>query len=319
MRMRMLRGWLSGASLAVGQRLERYFALCGLVDSQVKTTLRALCRVELFDRFGMAHTCCLGRHGPFWDDMYALRWKVRKPKRGVLWALKMDEEVEDIREEQSEYSGQIDMLMAEYMAADATYQGTARDFWNLWWEVADLIIPPIARETYEPVCDKRKELIMRLREERATEAVEAAGYDPEIPFTEVIQSHFDKHRGVFSGQPWPDSSSENEHATAASSRPQNGDNSHFLYEGGTSAADNEADDKYRDQGDGCYTLDYEPSECGCDDCDRDNCDCIGCGGESQYCYGVDCACKDRDCSCCYKADNYSLSEGVSDDSDDGIS
>ncbi|KAK1754889.1 hypothetical protein QBC47DRAFT_382070 [Echria macrotheca] len=181
--------------LTRNRMLQRYSVLCNLGDMQMGRTLQALCRLEIFERMGMAHTCCsITREGE-WETGFERQYIQQRVTRP-------DEDRLALQEEDSELASQLDMFMAEYASASAAYDGPVRELWNLWWRVVDMILPPLT--WLEACCHKRTGAISDRRDKRERNALVRAGYDPDNAFPTIIQAHFDKYRGVFSGSPWPE-------------------------------------------------------------------------------------------------------------------
>jgi len=165
-----------------GYMLEKFLAMCNLEKTQVDQVLGEICRIELFDRLGMAHTCC----------RLARARKRESPS---------DEEQSRMQEEDRELATQLDLLMAEYNKGRLCFQGQARDYWNLWWRVVDPIMPPFS--VYEipycrPVCGFRKSQVEKRRNRIEREALCLNGYGPSMPFASIIELHFRRYSPLFS-------------------------------------------------------------------------------------------------------------------------
>ncbi|KAK5663404.1 hypothetical protein OQA88_3833 [Cercophora sp. LCS_1] len=107
-------------------------------------------------------------------------------------------------QEDSEYLVQLDMIMTEYTTANSRFHGSEDDFWALWWQVLDIILPPLtADESYG--FDEKGRGVDERRGQRCSEQLRLNGYDPESPFVDIIEMHFGKHRHVFRHSQWPDS------------------------------------------------------------------------------------------------------------------
>lgn len=208
-----------------GERIryfENYCTLCGLDETQFKKALAALCRAELFDRLGMAHTCC-------WDLEHRFLYDKEDRIAGQThfrWELHSPEDWDGLRAENFEYARQLDLLMEEYGSASSSYKGSIKDLWNLWWRVVDSILPPLAEICLE-VWDDHPDVVSKLRSQREVEALQSAGYGTELSFDEIIKSHFGKYRRVFYGEPWPEN--DNNGSMAHFSRGRVGYGGHFFF------------------------------------------------------------------------------------------
>jgi hypothetical protein len=93
--------------------LDRFCAACGLDETQTSGVLASICQVELFERLGMAHTCCAGgRSG------YSMRPEVPRKEQMRL------------QEEDFHLGAQLEMLMDEYHNGRLHYDGPSVQFWN---------------------------------------------------------------------------------------------------------------------------------------------------------------------------------------------
>lgn len=177
---RLLRGWIETWKLR---------------DDDKDLMYAEVARLELFERLGMAHTCCVH------DD-----WDVEMDE----WIGSCDNvEKARLRDEDSELARQLDDLMTAYETARATYGGSIESFWRLWWQVVAEILPPLLpveacrnRLMNEPErgTEEFRELdrsTIENRSAREKEALEKAGYvgSEFEDFREVIRVHF-------SGKDW---------------------------------------------------------------------------------------------------------------------
>lgn len=177
--------------------LQSFIVLCGLRERQISALYRDLFRLEAFERLGVTHTCCACNA----HNIHNLRGP-RAPLPDV--------ERELIQDEQRTFAIQLNMLIAEYDRAWAMYDGSAAEFWKLWWDVLDAILPPLNDEEAcqnhlmsmyqrEVHPNKFRELQARVSEKRAArerEALIGRGYDPNTDFTDIIKSHLVKYRKI---------------------------------------------------------------------------------------------------------------------------
>ena len=88
-----------------------------------------LCRLEIFERLGMGHTCCKP-HDQF------LRRYIFMP----------DDERAEIRHEDSELKGQLETILQAYKRARINFSGSFFDFWSDWWRKLDAILPALRED-----------------------------------------------------------------------------------------------------------------------------------------------------------------------------
>ncbi|KZF24604.1 hypothetical protein L228DRAFT_100017 [Xylona heveae TC161] len=99
--------------------------LFGLTQSQKEVCFEEYSRLDVFERLGMAHTCCTYRHP-------GLKEK----------GLSCDEQVE-LREEDNPLNEVLTIYMQTYRRARNDYHGTSEAFWEAWTEVVNEYLPPI--------------------------------------------------------------------------------------------------------------------------------------------------------------------------------
>ncbi|KAI0377687.1 hypothetical protein F5Y04DRAFT_175138 [Hypomontagnella monticulosa] len=147
-RERILRRWIRALSLFKMQK-EHYY--------------RAICRLEIFQRLGMTHTCC----------------------RTLYEFDKADEK--ELRSEERVSARQLQKLLQLYRAIrKILFSYPIEEFWIVWWEAVDRILPPLSREelwdyTDDNTCGTR-------RDERWAKVLHASGYEG-WDFEDVIKFH----------------------------------------------------------------------------------------------------------------------------------
>lgn len=155
------------------------FKILRIDEWQAGNTLTAICRVELFERLGMAHTCyrAWNGHGPA--------------------------ERHRLREEDSHLNDHLSLLMAEYKHTRKLAAATSWEFWDSWWRVVDMILPPLKVLTRFTRFEADQ-----ARAERERKALVDYGYDSTLDFLEVIRLHFEKYRRGLAHGEWPDDDGE---------------------------------------------------------------------------------------------------------------
>jgi hypothetical protein len=184
--------------------LEDWARMNGLEDRRMKTLCAEASRVEVFDRLGMAHTCCsvyVERDMLYRGSAYKAAWR-------IVRHISLEDERERLQEEDEELRKQLDMIMNAYNRMQQMYSGSLEEFWEAWWQILDEILQdlmPVERcrlkghlhwtfETKlkdlgrEQELGKEQELDER-RAKREEEALRESGYLG-MDFSDVIQLHF---------------------------------------------------------------------------------------------------------------------------------
>ncbi|KAI9801184.1 MAG: hypothetical protein M1825_003458 [Sarcosagium campestre] len=87
---------------------------------QVETWREEVCRLIIFERLGMAHTCCDDRPG---------RCRVSS------------EEAQELRQEDANYKEALDLYMCLYKNLRKEHSGPFLEFWANWWTIVDKRLP----------------------------------------------------------------------------------------------------------------------------------------------------------------------------------
>ncbi|KAK4457676.1 hypothetical protein QBC42DRAFT_278542 [Cladorrhinum samala] len=154
----------------------------GVDEGRLYNILGAICRLELFERLGMVHTCC--RSWDWWDD---------DPQSDS------EAECQRLHEEDGHLNNQLDLLMAEYQHSSKKTAVTSWEFWDSWWWVVDMILPPLI------VAFPHPELASyQARAKREQQALVSCGYDTTLDFLDIIRLHFEKYRRGLTHGEWPD-------------------------------------------------------------------------------------------------------------------
>ncbi|ETS73722.1 hypothetical protein PFICI_14668 [Pestalotiopsis fici W106-1] len=161
------------------QRLSRWIKETRFSRAQEQSCYRRICRLELFERLGMVHTCCVA-HSDY-----------REAERAEIWA------------EDESASEQLESLMSIYDTAKMLYRGVSLSvFWAAWWGVVDKILPLFKAEELcsEPHLllgldssnrERARAFVAQSRDERWGILMKDAGYEG-WDFKEVIKDHFTK-------------------------------------------------------------------------------------------------------------------------------
>jgi hypothetical protein len=108
---------------------DRLAKLSGLSITTQEGYFSELCRLEIFERLGMAHTCCDYEKNHPGDDPvnYGYRMKERIS----------DEDREELYAEDAELYTQLSALMGVYRTLRIQHSGPFLDFWQAWWAIVD--------------------------------------------------------------------------------------------------------------------------------------------------------------------------------------
>ena len=113
--------------------LDKWLSLCGLDEGQSELCYKEAFRLEVFDRLGMAHTCC--RHHNTYDTYNGYR------------RLSIDEkDRKQLQEEDSELKEQLDLIIQAYQNRCNKRSGGLKDFWESCMQDLDRILPELVPE-----------------------------------------------------------------------------------------------------------------------------------------------------------------------------
>lgn len=139
---------------------------------------RSICRLELFERLGMAHTCCYGS------------------KQNIL-------DAETIQSEDKLSILQLEQLMRAYrIMRKILLKLPIEKFWGIWWKVVDVILPPLfpeeacrwvpdSHEDYKPLLTGRRATMTKRRDDMWVDMLQVSDYGG-FDFEDVIRFHFTK-------------------------------------------------------------------------------------------------------------------------------
>lgn len=101
--------------------LDTWLEHTGVTPMQREACYAETCRVEVFIRLGMAHTCCLRfRYG--------------------LWDLS-NEERQEIRDDDLELKDALDSYLQLYKDLRREHYGSLSPFWDAWWRTMNVALP----------------------------------------------------------------------------------------------------------------------------------------------------------------------------------
>ena len=97
-----------------------------------------ICRLQVFNRLSMKHTCCVYKFEFDFDFSDCVS------KYSGLELLEMnDSEQEQLREEDVYAKSQLDAIMTLYHELKAEYWNQSDAFWEIWWSVLEGYIPSV--------------------------------------------------------------------------------------------------------------------------------------------------------------------------------
>jgi hypothetical protein len=171
--------------------LENWVQICRLDEAQTKLYYQEMCRLEIFDRLGMAHTCCTYTNTRF-------------IKREIM----EDEEQRRLQDEDAILKGQLTAIMKAFEQLRSEYPGNLTDFWAHWWQQVDEILPELIPEErcrckgldrrdkkFDALLMERVKTLSELRASIEIDAEESKGYRGKS-FDKIIEMHLAKGRSL---------------------------------------------------------------------------------------------------------------------------
>ncbi|KAL8929960.1 MAG: hypothetical protein Q9208_001104 [Pyrenodesmia sp. 3 TL-2023] len=117
-------GCKSSTKKALYDAMAQWIYWGGLNEAQSQLCHRAFVQSEVFDRLGMAHTCCK-------FNMSARRSSMHP------------EDQRQIQDEDMELKQQLDLMVEAYEGYLDRHAGDVRSFWDSWWQKLDEILPEL--------------------------------------------------------------------------------------------------------------------------------------------------------------------------------
>ncbi|EHA53352.1 hypothetical protein MGG_07917 [Pyricularia oryzae 70-15] len=205
--------------------LHQWCEAWALPDHQMELYYAEACRLEVFERLGMKHTCCAsGRRKDYLDRIRGLEgirsrfddYQTERPRVNIpnRWPRADDSERQEFQEEDAELNADLERVMHYYDKMRAPFltspvcgeadEDFCDSFWFLWWSCVDRILPPLGkekcvyrgiefsrREIYKErgVYEKMDEEFADKREDEREAALSAAGYEG-LDFRDVVDEYF---------------------------------------------------------------------------------------------------------------------------------
>jgi len=125
------------------QRVLDLWSHCSVKNSEKRLECSEICRLQIFHRLGMRHTCCMFESGRDLGEMssqgsYWLHDKLKPILRTID-----DSERTQFQEEDTYSSFQLDAFMELYNELDTKYEDEFTVFWNTWWAVLEGYVPSV--------------------------------------------------------------------------------------------------------------------------------------------------------------------------------
>lgn len=165
--------------------LKDWVQLCLLDSAQTLQYYKSTCRVEIFHRLGMAHTCCT-----YLDTHKVLKNTMEKDQQRQL------------QDEDSELLEQLELLMEAYEKLQREYDGPFLSFWAQWWLRVDEILPELSPEErcrckgldrsgkdFTTLLEEKVKWLSQHRTEMERDVLKKNGYCG-MHFVDVIQQQF---------------------------------------------------------------------------------------------------------------------------------
>lgn len=105
---------------------------CRLDDKQITECFRDTCRLEVFTRLGMAHTCCVFDY----PDPSVTSGFPERIERDATTCLELQDEDVELKE-------QLEAIMEAYEKTLNAHQGSIEEFWKWWWAILQGLLPEI--------------------------------------------------------------------------------------------------------------------------------------------------------------------------------
>ena len=182
---------------------------CEPSDSQAELYIEAACRLELFERLGMAHTCCERTplsHGPpngvivlqTSELVKKLPLKPRPlPSAGDKLAEMSQETRRELQAEDATSKQQLDLIIDAFKRAMKSRAAWPLwEFWKWWWKIIDVMLPPLlpwerglryCRPEF-PIPSALMSRLLDISANRSQRLLEMAGYK-DMDFWNIIQKH----------------------------------------------------------------------------------------------------------------------------------
>ncbi|TLD05438.1 uncharacterized protein PgNI_09187 [Pyricularia grisea] len=205
--------------------LHQWCEAWALPNPQKELYYAEACRLEIFERLGMKHTCCAsGRRKDYIERIHGLgglrsrfdAYQAGIPQANIpnRWPRVDDAERQEIQEEDCELKAQLDRIMHHYdkiraifltsLVCGETGEDFCDSFWFFWWSCVDQILPPLGkdkcvyrgvefnqREVYKSrsLYEKMDKEFADKREDEKEAALDAAGYKGKN-FGDVVDEYF---------------------------------------------------------------------------------------------------------------------------------
>jgi len=125
------------------QRILDLWNQCSIMSSEKRLECSEICRLQIFNRLGMRHTCCMFESGfDIHENTLENRISCYEKLRPEIRIID-DSERTQFQEEDTHPSFQLDAFMDLYYELDTEYQNEFSVFWNTWWAVLEEYVPSV--------------------------------------------------------------------------------------------------------------------------------------------------------------------------------
>jgi len=163
--------------------LGEIFGLMNLTLEQKELVLAEICRLEVFERLGLTHTCCL--HGDNVERKY-------QPPMS-------EEDRIQCQKEDTELSLHLELIMTAFFQARQNHAVSIEQLWGLWLDDLEYILPQLSWD--EHACragtikfyDPNEAEVIAHRADRERATLVKNGYGDFEDFADVIRVHFKRY------------------------------------------------------------------------------------------------------------------------------
>jgi hypothetical protein len=128
-------GWIPKRWVDISDTVRSWMQDCHLNESQAREYLHDACRLEIFTRLGMAHTCCIFEGDYEWGIS---RFPTRRQRD--------DGTCRELKDEDAELREQLKAVMEAYDQSLRMYPRPINEFWDWWWSAVQKLLPEIPAE-----------------------------------------------------------------------------------------------------------------------------------------------------------------------------
>ncbi len=163
---------------SLDRRFFMWMRLCGLTRGERQDCIEDAVRLEIFERLGLAHTCCSAR----FQTLGSLRYVGRRPTP--------HEQRQDLQDDDAELSLQLELMMAAFQTFQWRFCGSDQEMLAKWWAELEGILPGF--QPRERCVERPTPEMLERRSTLERNALEKSGYG-DMDFMDVIKKHFGEY------------------------------------------------------------------------------------------------------------------------------